>query len=280
MQGVAAAAANPPAAAAAGRHAVPRSVPPPPPPRGRSVARQAVVGSLPILNHPSMGAMVSVMRARQLLAATAFAAAALSGVAGPAAAATQWQYYGRSGPAFWGELDTAWRKCDSGRQQTPIDLVPLGNVANRDLRSVATQKTAAFLPKAVQNGFKYDCVSTSGCGSAFWSGVKYDLLQFHLHVAAEHTLDGAVIPGELHLVHATSSGRLLVVGVLIDVGAPSPLITKMLAGAEKAVISTDPKPFARLPISKAEWASVLPLDRGFCNYMGWYPKARAGVRGR
>lgn len=215
--------------------------------------------------------MVSVMRARQLLAATALAAAALSGAAAPAAAAsdaTRWTYYGRTGPAFWGKLDPDWRMCDSGRQQTPINLVPSPSKTDRQLGSVASQKTASFLPVGVQNGFKYDCVSTDGCGSASWAGVDYSLVQFHMHVAAEHTLNGAVIPGELHLVHATPAGRLLVVGVLIDVGAPSELFRKMLAGAEKAVTQAKPQPFARLPISKAEWASLLPLRRGFCNYMG------------
>ncbi|KAK1859884.1 hypothetical protein I4F81_002476 [Pyropia yezoensis] len=195
------------------------------------------------------------MRARQLLAATALAAAALSGGAAPAAAAsdaTPWTYYGRTGPAFWGKLHPDWRMCDSGRQQTPINLVPGGSKSDRNLGSVATQQTASFLPVGVPNGFKYDCVSTDGCGSASWAGTTYNFVQFHLHVAAEHTLDGAVVPGELHLVHATPSGRLLVVGVLMDVGAPSELIRKKLAGAEKAVTKAVPQPFSRLPISKAD----------------------------
>ncbi|KAK1863320.1 hypothetical protein I4F81_005878 [Pyropia yezoensis] len=206
--------------------------------------------------------MVSGRRARLLLTATALAAAALSGGAAPAAAAsdaTLWTYYGRTGPAFWGQLDPAWRTCDTGRRQTPINLVFAGSKSDRDLGSVATQKTASFLPKGVQNGFKYDCVSKDGCGSASWAGTSYNFVQFHLHVAAEHTLDGAVVPAELHLVHATPTGRLLVVGVLIDVGAPSELIRKMLAGVEKAVTKANPKPFSRLPISKAEWTGLLPL---------------------
>lgn len=215
--------------------------------------------------------MMTVMRMRQLLAAAAVAAVVLSGAAAPASAAsdaTRWTYYGPTGPAFWGKLDPDWRMCDAGRQQTPINLEPTGSKSNRNLGSVAKQVTASFLPKGVQNGYKYDCVSTDGCGSASWSGVDYKLVQFHLHVAAEHTLNGAVMPAELHMVHATATGKLLVVGVLIDVGAPSELIGKMLAAAEKAVTQAVPKPFARLPISKSEWAGLVPLRRGFCNYMG------------
>nr|AIH04935.1 carbonic anhydrase 1 [Neoporphyra haitanensis] len=215
--------------------------------------------------------MVSVGRVRQLLAATAVAAVALTGAIAPATAAaqgTQWTYYGKTGPKFWGSLDPDWSKCSTGRQQTPINIVPSRSRSARSLGSVAQQRTASFLPKGVQNGFKYDCVSTKGCGSATWARVKYDFVQFHLHIAAEHTLNGAVMPAELHLVHATKSGALLVVGVLIDVGEPSALIAKMLAGVEKAVTRANPRPFSRLPISKREWASLLPSRRGFCNYRG------------
>ncbi|GAB0493941.1 hypothetical protein MMPV_005229 [Pyropia vietnamensis] len=213
--------------------------------------------------------MSPVMRARQLLAATALVAAALlSGGAAPADAATRWTYYGATGPAFWGDLDPDWRMCSAGRKQTPINLVPKGRKSNLRLRNVATQKSGSFLPKGVQNGYKYDCVSTGGCGTASWAGVDYKFVQFHMHVAAEHTLDGKVMPAEIHLVHATDEGKLLVVGVFIDVGPPSKLFRKMLAAVEKAVTNANPKPFSRLPISKREWESFLPLRRGFCNYMG------------
>lgn len=211
------------------------------------------------------------MRVRQLLAATAVAAVALTRAVAPATAAaegTKWTYYGKTGPAFWGSLDPDWKKCSTGRQQTPINLVPKGSRSARSLGSVAKQRTASFLPTGVQNGFKYDCVSSDGCGSASWAGINYDFVQFHLHVAAEHTLNGAVMPAELHLVHATKTGALLVVGILIDVGAPSELIRKMLAGAEKAVTQANPKRFSRLPISKREWSSLVPSRRGFCNYRG------------
>lgn len=212
-----------------------------------------------------------MVRARQLLAATALAAAALSHAVSPAAAqrfSTKWAYYGSNGPAFWGSINPQWKTCDSGRQQSPIDIKPTAGVERLTLSSVATQFTASFLPKAVQNGFKYNCVSTEGCGTAVWKGTNYKLVQFHLHVAAEHTLNGAIVPGEIHLVHASDAGNLLVVGTLIDVGAPSPLLAKMLEGVEKAVTGSNPKKFSRLPISKKEWSTMVFGGRGFCHYRG------------
>lgn len=53
-----------------------------------------------------------------------------------------------------------------------------------------------------------------------------------------------------------AGGNLVVIRSMV-VGAPSELIRKMLAGAEKAVTKAVPQPFSRLPISKAEWAGLL-----------------------
>lgn len=54
-------------------------------------------------------------------------------------------------------------------------------------------------------------------------GVRYDLLQFHLHAPGEHEIDG--VPGsmELHLVHQEAvSGALAVVGIIINSSPISP----------------------------------------------------------
>jgi len=209
-------------------------------------------------------------RVGQLLAAAAVAATVLATAVSPVAAAaegTRWTYYGKTGPAFWGSLDKDWRTCDTGRKQTPIDLIPTKSVQRRNLASVSAQFTGSFLPVGVQNGFKYDCVSDL-CGRASWAGVNYKFVQFHMHVSSEHTLNGQVLPAEIHLVHASDDGKLLVVGVMLTVGAPNPLLRKMLAAVEKTVTGSDPKKFSRVPISRAEWATLVPAGRGFCNYSG------------
>jgi carbonic anhydrase len=49
-------------------------------------------------------------------------------------------------------------------------------------------------------------------------GARFDLRSFHWHSPSEHLLDGHAFPLELHLVHASSEGGLLVLGVLFDAG--------------------------------------------------------------
>ena len=47
----------------------------------------------------------------------------------------------------------------------------------------------------------------------------YALVQYHFHNQSEHTVKGKHFPMEMHLVHKSASGKLAVVGVLIEEGA-------------------------------------------------------------
>jgi carbonic anhydrase len=47
-------------------------------------------------------------------------------------------------------------------------------------------------------------------------GVEYTLLQFHFHSPAEHTVGMGYADAELHMVHKSSDGKFLVIGVLMD----------------------------------------------------------------
>ena len=44
-------------------------------------------------------------------------------------------------------------------------------------------------------------------------------MQYHFHNPGEHTVKGRRFPMEMHLVHRVGSGRLAVIGVLIEQGA-------------------------------------------------------------
>lgn len=58
-----------------------------------------------------------------------------------------------------------------------------------------------------------------GDGAAVVGGVSYQLLQFHFHTPSEHQVQGRHAPMEMHLVHRSDDGRLLVLGVLLLPGA-------------------------------------------------------------
>jgi carbonic anhydrase len=48
-------------------------------------------------------------------------------------------------------------------------------------------------------------------------GVEYTLLQLHFHSPAEHTIGFEYFDAEVHLVHKSESGKLLIVGVFLKV---------------------------------------------------------------
>jgi carbonic anhydrase len=50
-------------------------------------------------------------------------------------------------------------------------------------------------------------------------GATYELLQFHIHVPSEHTIDGKHFDAEMHLVHKDAAGKLAVVGILLQKGS-------------------------------------------------------------
>jgi len=45
---------------------------------------------------------------------------------------------------------------------------------------------------------------------------SWELIQFHFHDGSEHTLDGVRFDAEVHLVHQSDNGNLLVVGIMLD----------------------------------------------------------------
>lgn len=60
-----------------------------------------------------------------------------------------------------------------------------------------------------------------GAGHVTVAGTRYDLVQFHFHTPSEHQFGGRGTPLEMHLVHRSAEGKLLVIGVPLVVGAHS-----------------------------------------------------------
>merc|ERR1712217_270371 len=67
-----------------------------------------------------------------------------------------------------------------------------------------------------------------------FGGDNYRLLQYHYHFPSEHSINGKLAAGELHLVHqkvgSAGTDDLLVIGVLFQEGAKSELLSAMGLG--------------------------------------------------
>jgi carbonic anhydrase len=124
-----------------------------------------------------------------------------------------WTYEGESGPAHWGSLDPAFARCAMGHAQSPIDIsAPKSHSLPR--LSLHYQETQVSV---VNNGHTIQVAYDPG-SSLDIEGTRYQLIQFHFHTPSEHTIGGKHTPAELHLVHRSGDGRLVVVGVLMQPG--------------------------------------------------------------
>lgn len=124
------------------------------------------------------------------------------------------------GPEQWGELCVGYAACD-GQVQSPIDIT--GALPNSALSAISRTYTTSAT-HLLNNGhtvqFTYDAGSF-----VTMNGVEYQLLQFHLHTASEHHINGQSSPMEVHLVHKNeATGNLVVIGLLVEEGAENAVL--------------------------------------------------------
>ena len=149
-------------------------------------------------------------------------------MAAPAAAETgkpHWGYEGAGDPSVWSELSPEYAACGAGTEQSPIDIHAADAIA-AEFAPVEINWNS-FTPEVVNNGHTIQVNTDGEGGFANVNGVRYDLLQYHFHAASEHTIDGEHGALEVHFVHKSEAGDLLVVGALIEEGEENPALAKL-----------------------------------------------------
>ena len=142
----------------------------------------------------------------------------------PAGADPVWHYEGGEGPAHWGTLSAKFASCQSGRAQSPIDIVA---PARRDTPDAIAMEFAPASLRIVHHDHVADAINNGHTIQVNYSegdtltvgGRAYQLVQYHFHAPSEHTVNGRQFPMEMHLVHTSADGQLAVVGVLVAEGA-------------------------------------------------------------
>ncbi len=124
-----------------------------------------------------------------------------------------WGYEAENGPDVWGRLSPEYVLCAEGTRQSPIALA---NPTSAKLPALVFN----YRPTALNihnNGHTIEVTPTAENRIEI-DGTGYELLQFHFHAPAEHTMDGKSFDMEMHLVHKSKDGTLAVIGVLIERG--------------------------------------------------------------
>jgi carbonic anhydrase len=193
-----------------------------------------------------------------LIVTIAITAIPLTAAAEKSAAGHEWSYEGEHGPAHWGDVETDYAVCKTGRNQSPIDIT---GAVKADLPPIQFDYKAAPL-RIINNGHSIQVNYPEG-SFIIVDGIQYQLVQFHFHHPSEEKIKGKSFDMVVHLVHKNAEGNLAVVAVLMRKGQANALLKTLwehLPKAEgKEVASAD------VTINPME---LLPAQRGYYTYTG------------
>jgi carbonic anhydrase len=170
--------------------------------------------------------------------------------------APHWKYEGEHGTTKWGEMDSKFKACAVGSEQSPIDLT--GAIPANVHRLSIHWKPEAF--EIANNGHTIQLNAKDGSSANFGKTVA-ELKQFHFHTPSEHAFGGKRTAMEAHFVHAAPDGRLSVIGVLMAAGKRHHGFAEIMRAAPKG----EGEAKLKTPLDPH---SFLPQSRDFYRYEG------------
>ncbi len=137
---------------------------------------------------------------------------------------THWTYEGKQGPDNWAKLSPEFAICETGRNQSPINIENTMRASLKPLKGI--QKFPA--KDIVNNGHTVQVNFKQG-NMLVLDSAPYQMKQVHFHAPSENTINGKSFPLEAHFVHADAKGNLTVIGVMFKEGEASPGLEKLWA---------------------------------------------------
>lgn len=169
--------------------------------------------------------------------------------------ASHWSYEGEGSPEHWGTLSEEYKTCQTGMNQSPIniDTTLTAHLSPLDMHYTDGPVTLINNGHTIQAG-----LNTTTRDTVTIDGTPFTLQQFHFHAPSENTVHGKHYAMEAHLVHKDAKGNVAVVAVMFDIGTENTVLkalwTVMPEKAEQNVkITTQMDLNALLPSDKAYW---------------------------
>jgi carbonic anhydrase len=141
--------------------------------------------------------------------------------------AQEFGYSDTNGPEDWCGISTNYQLCCDGKQQSPINIIPLTAKYDAALPALKFAFPQPVTLTVVNNGHSVQANVPAGGGTLDQSSTVFNLQQFHFHTRSEHALNGFHAPIEMHLVHKDATGATAVVGVFIVAGAANEELQKI-----------------------------------------------------
>lgn len=137
----------------------------------------------------------------------------------------EWGYTGDTAPNKWGYIQGA-EKCGQSKSQSPINIVNKKVKLDSKLPAIKFNYSLGDIKDIVDNGHSLQFDFKEGSYMEY-EGTKYALIQFQAHEESEHTIDGVRYPLELHFVHKSAAGKIIVVGVMVKEGDENSYFEKL-----------------------------------------------------
>lgn len=155
-----------------------------------------------------------------------------------------WDYEGARGAEHWSELDPAYAVCNTGKEQSPIDI---RDAQVADLPVMRMKSKTGKIKYVTNNAHTIRVNYPVGNGNFLLVGDKrYELIQFHFHHPSEEYIDGKSFEMEVHLMYQTGDGKAAGVTVFVKQGKANTAIQKIwehmpkTEGQEAAGIKVSP----------------------------------------
>jgi len=183
-----------------------------------------------------------------------------------------WSYSGHDGPSHWGQLDSAYRVCETGKGQSPINI-ETKDVSPADLPPLVFNYRPVPL-NIVDNGHTIQVNYEPG-SALLVGGKRYELVQFHFHHPSEEVVDGKHFDMVAHLVHRDAAGQLAVVAAPLKVGRENPLLATLWSNLPKQGVHEPQMTKARINAG-----GLIPADHRYFAFSGSLttPPCSEGVR--
>ena len=114
---------------------------------------------------------------------------------------------GATGAEHWSELDPDYATCNTGKEQSPIDI---RNAEKAELPALRFESKSGPLKYLINNGYtiRVNYHDAPGTGNLLIVGDKrYQLTQFHFHRPSEEYIHGKPYDMVAHLMHQASDGQ-------------------------------------------------------------------------
>lgn len=182
--------------------------------------------------------------------------------------AVRWGYDGNNGPHLWAKLSQSYRICDTGKEQSPIDIPnfwqPHGKL---QLQYQATPFSVIDVGHTLQVNFIRP-------QELRLRNKVYQLKHMHFRGPSEHLLNGKSHPLEMQLFHVNSRGEQAVVAIFARLGRSHPEIDRLLK-----YLPASQGYLVKANEEQLQLQKLLPEDQSYFHYFGSMttPPCREGV---